>query len=175
MMAATGVGQLAPRVHGGPTVMGTLGIGNKWVAFVMRIGSDTLLELQASDRELMTLMAQQLARGYLLDQGFASLEQTIGSVVLMKQQLAAAGKSANAGSSAGGGNAGGSGGNSGATGAKVKAAGRALPRKGRTACYQFNSAVGCTLASCPCGHFCTRCIARNKGKEPHTAHGCTRV
>mmetsp|Transcript_23799 Transcript_23799/g.59346 ORF Transcript_23799/g.59346 Transcript_23799/m.59346 type:complete len:140 (+) Transcript_23799:103-522(+) len=76
--------------------MGTPGIGKKWVAFVMRLGSDTLLELQASDRELMTLMAQQLARRYSLDQGFANLEHTISSVVLMKQQLAAAGKSANA-------------------------------------------------------------------------------
>jgi len=76
--------------------MGTPGIGRKWVTFVMRLGSNTLLELQASDRELMTLMAKQLARGYSLDQGFDNLEQTIGSVVLMKQQLAAAGKSANA-------------------------------------------------------------------------------
>mmetsp|Transcript_23800 Transcript_23800/g.59348 ORF Transcript_23800/g.59348 Transcript_23800/m.59348 type:complete len:161 (+) Transcript_23800:103-585(+) len=160
--------------------MGTPGIGKKWVAFVMRLGSDTLLELQASDRELMTLMAQQLARRYSLDQGFANLEHTISSVVLMKQQLAAAGKSANAGSSAGGGNAGGgnagdSRGNSGATGAKVKAAGRALLRKGRTACPKFNSAAGCTSATCPYGHFCTRCIARDKGKVLHTAHGCTRV
>ncbi|KAJ1641271.1 hypothetical protein T492DRAFT_921507 [Pavlovales sp. CCMP2436] len=145
--------------------MGTPGIGRKWVTFVMRLGSNTLLELQASDRELMTLMAKQLARGYSLDQGFDNLEQTIGSVPASPLTHF----------SAGGGNAGDSRGNSGATGAKVKAAGRALLRKGRTACPKFNSAAGCTSATCPYGHFCTRCIARDKGKVLHTAHGCTRV
>jgi hypothetical protein len=45
--------------------------------------------------------------------------------------------------------------------------------KRQTPCPAYNSKQGCLAGpSCPQGHFCSRCLSKNKGRVPHPAHGC---